>query len=472
VTLIFEKSRPGRSSEHLPPFEAPPIPEALRRRRPPALPEVSEPEVVRHYTSLSRLNLSIDTNLYPLGSCTMKHNPRVNERIAALPGFARIHPLQPEASVQGALSLMHELERDLAEISGMDAVSLQPAAGAHGEFTGLSMIRRHLGPERSEVLIPDSAHGTNPATCRMLGLTTVQVRTGRGGNVDLKDVRRKLSARTAAMMLTNPNTLGLFERDIARIARMLHDAGALLYMDGANMNAILGVVRPGDFGVDVMHFNLHKTFSTPHGGGGPGSGPVAVKQVLEPYLPTPRIACADGRYRWDHDRPRSVGRVKAFWGNFGMHVRAAAYIRRHGPEGLRRVAERAVLNANYLLFKLKDHYRVPFKRRCMHEFVLSDAGLKKTGVTTLDVAKRLLDFGFHPPTVYFPLIVPGAMMIEPTETETRETLDAFADALVKIAREARTDPEKVKTAPHTMPVRRLQEKEANRNPVVCWCPPA
>ncbi len=482
MKLIFEKSVPGRATSYLPPPAAGErplsalLPEGALRARPPALPEVSELEIVRHFTELSHRTFSIDGNFYPLGSCTMKYNPKVNEKIAALPGFSRIHPLQPAETVQGMLEVLWSLERMLAEISGMDAVTLQPAAGAQGELTGILCIRAHhvesRQAQRTEVLVPDSAHGTNPATCTLSGYKTVSLRTDRQGGVDLDDLRAKLSVRTAAMMITNPSTLGLFEERIGEIADLVHKAGGCMYMDGANMNAIQGKARPGDFGIDIMHFNLHKTFSTPHGGGGPGSGPVACRQFLEPYLPVPRVVREGERFDLDFARSRSIGNVKSFWGNIGMHVRAYAYIRTHGPEGIRRNAENAVLNANYLLSLVRKAYRVAYDRPCMHEFVLDGSPFKKHGVRTLDIAKRLLDFDFHPPTIYFPLIVHEALMIEPAETENRETLEGFARALLAIAREARTEPEKVKAAPHTMPVRRLDEVRAAKQPVVRWTPPA
>jgi glycine dehydrogenase subunit 2 len=438
------------------------------------LPEVAELEVVRHYVRLSQKSFSIDTNFYPLGSCTMKYNPKINEKIAALPGFARIHPHQPASEVQGALQVMHDLQGYLAEISGMDAVTLQPAAGAQGELTGILVIRAFHAERgqghRSEVLIPDSAHGTNPATCTLAGYKAVSVKSNARGGVDLDDLKKKLSDKTAALMITNPSTLGLFEEEIVTICRMLHEAGAQVYMDGANMNAIQGITRPGDFGVDVMHFNLHKTFSTPHGGGGPGSGPVACKKHLEPYLPVPRVVKRDDAYALDYDRPKTIGRVKAFYGNFGMHVRCYAYIRTHGPDGLRRNAENAVLNANYLKSRVAGRFQIAYDRPCMHEFVINGNPLRKLGIRTLDVAKRLLDYGFHPPTIYFPLIVPECMMIEPTESENRETLDAFAEALMKILDEAKANPDLVHHAPHTMPVGRLDELKAAREPIVRYKP--
>ncbi len=477
MKTIFEKSHPGRSTAY---FAAPAadekpaaslLPAGALRAKPPGLPEVSELEIVRHFTELSHRTFSIDGNFYPLGSCTMKYNPKINEKVAAMPGFAKLHPLQPEETVQGLLDLMWNLERMLAEISGMDAVTLQPAAGAQGELTGLLLIRSHHQENkqdgRIQILIPDSAHGTNPATATLSGYKTVSVKSDDRGGVDLEDLKAKLSDQTAGMMITNPSTLGLFEENIQAIADLVHKAGGLVYMDGANMNAIQGKARPGDFGIDVMHFNLHKTFSTPHGGGGPGSGPVACKKFLEPYLPVPRIRKEGADFKFDFGAAKSIGKVKAFWGNVGMHVRAYTYLRFHGPEGVRRNAEHAVLNANYLMSRLKKRFKVAYPRLCMHEFVIDNTPYaKKTGVRTLDMAKRLLDYNYHPPTIYFPLIVHEAMMIEPTETESRETLDAFADALLKIADEAKTNPDLVKTAPHTMPVKRLNEVKAAKEPIV------
>ena len=480
MKLIFEKSRPGRATSYFPPA-APGektlselLPGTALRAKPPALPEVSELALVRHFTELSHRTFSIDGNFYPLGSCTMKYNPKINEKIAALPGFAKLHPLQPAETVQGMLEVLSALERMLAEISGMDAVTLQPAAGAQGELTGVLLIRSHHQEtgqgHRDQVLVPDSSHGTNPATCSLSGYKTLSLKTNKHGGVDLHDLKARLSDRTAAMMITNPSTLGLFEEDIRAISDLVHQAGGLMYMDGANMNAIQGKARPGDFGMDVMHFNLHKTFSTPHGGGGPGSGPVACKKFLEPYLPVPRVVREHDRLRFDFTAPKSIGKMKSFWGNIGMHVRAYTYIRTHGPEGIRRNAEHAVLNANYLLSRVRKAYKLAYNRVPMHEFVLDGTPFKKHGVRTLDIAKRLLDYDFHPPTIYFPLIVHEALMIEPTETESRETLDAFADALLKIAEESRTSPDTVIKAPHTMPVKRLDEVKAAKEPVVRWRP--
>jgi len=473
MKLIFEKSKPGRRASSLPRYDLPPVevPEELRRTEPPRLPEVSEPELVRHYSELSTRNFGIDTGFYPLGSCTMKYNPRVNEHLAALPGFRDLHPHQDEEAAQGALELMWRLQEALAEICGLDAVSLQPAAGSQGELTGLMLMRAHFaergeGERRRKIVIPDSAHGTNPASVTMAGYEVVAVETDPRGNVDIGELRAKVDGETAGLMLTNPSTLGLFDENIEEIERIFHGAGALMYFDGANLNAICGIVRPGDMGFDIVHINLHKTFSQPHGGGGPGGGPIAVRDILEPYLPVPQVVCDGERYRLDFERPRSIGKVRGFMGPFGVLVRSYAFIRSYGP-ALREMSEAAVLNANYLLARLKDAYELPFDRLCMHEFVLSARGLRRDhGVTALDVAKRLMDYGFHPPTIYFPLIVPEALMIEPTETETKETLDAFAAAMLAIAREAAESPELPKDAPQDRPVRRLDEVKAARRVVV------
>jgi glycine dehydrogenase subunit 2 len=476
---LFERSVPGRGGTKIP---HPPkdaldrIPVDALRIDPPALPELSEPEVVRHYVNLSQLNYAVDTGFYPLGSCTMKYNPKLNEWAARLPGFAGLHPMAPDAVAQGTLQLLWELEGMLAEISGMDAVTLQPAAGAHGELTGILMIRayhRSRGDvERDQVLVPDSSHGTNPATATMAGFRTITIPSAPDGGVDVDAFRAALGPRTAAIMITNPSTLGLFERRIGELLEATHEAGALAYMDGANLNAILGRFRPGTAGFDVMHFNTHKTFSTPHGGGGPGAGPVGVRAVLEPFLPAPRVIREDdGTFRLERlgERPASIGRVRSFFGSTGVLVRAYAYIRAHGGSGLREVSDDAVLAANYLKARLRDSYQVPFDRPCKHEFVASASAIKqRTGVRTLDIAKRLIDKGFHPPTVYFPLTVDEGMLIEPTETETLETLDAFADALISIAAEADSDPELVKGAPHAAPVRRLDEASAARQPNLRW----
>jgi glycine dehydrogenase subunit 2 len=475
VKLIFEKSRAGRRAARLPqPPNLAPAPElsaGLRRADPPRLPELPENEIVRHFTELTTRNFGIDTGFYPLGSCTMKYNPRVNERVAALPGFRDLHPHQDEDASQGALELMHDLQEMLAEITALDAVSLQPAAGSQGELTGLMLMRaffadRGEGDRRRKVVVADTAHGTNPASVTMAGYELVKVETDPRGNIDLDDLRAKVDEETAGLMLTNPSTLGLFDEHIEEIARMFHEVGGLLYYDGANLNAVCGISRPGDMGFDIVHINLHKTFSQPHGGGGPGGGPIAVRRQLEPYLPVPAVVRDGKRFRLDYDRPKSIGKVRAFTGPFGVFVRSYAFILAWGRE-LKTMSEDAVLNANYLLARLKGAYELPFDRLCMHEFVLSARGLKREhGITALDVAKRLMDYGFHPPTIYFPLIVPEALMIEPTETETKETLDAFADAMLAIAREAAQQPELLKEAPHGRPVRRLDEVKAARRAVV------
>jgi glycine dehydrogenase subunit 2 len=473
MKLIYEKSRAGRRASTLPRPDLPAgdIPDDLRRSRPPRLPEAAESELVRHFTALADRTFGIDTGFYPLGSCTMKHNPRVNERVVALPGFRDLHPLQEEEGAQGALELMWRLQEILAEVVGLPAVSLQPAAGSQGELTGLMLMRAYFddrgeNEQRREIVIPDTAHGTNPASVTMAGYTLVGVKTDPRGNIDLEDLRAKVGPQTAGLMLTNPSTLGLFDEGIEKIESVFHGAGALMYYDGANLNAICGISRPGDMGFDIVHFNLHKTFSQPHGGGGPGGGPIAVRESLEPFLPVPAVVRDDETFRLDYDRPKTIGKVRGFTGPFGVFVRSYAYIRSYGPR-LREMSEVAVLNANYLLARLKDTYELPFDRLCMHEFVLSGRRLKRDhGVTTLDVAKRLMDYGFHPPTIYFPLIVPEALMVEPTETETKETLDAFADAMVAIAREAAEQPELLKEAPHSRPVRRLDEVKAAKRAIV------
>lgn len=478
--LIFEMSQPGRRALDLPECDVPVtavdqlLPDKFLRRTPAALPEVSQLDIMRHYTGLSQRNFGVDSGFYPLGSCTMKYNPKVNEDACRYAGFALLHPLQADDTVQGALELLYEMEQYLAEIAGMDAVTMQPVAGAHGELAGLKLIRayhRHRGENRTKVIVPDSAHGTNPATATVCGLETVEIKSYEDGSIDLDALRAVVGPDTAALMLTNPSTLGLFERDIAAIAKIVHDAGGLLYYDGANANAIMGISRPGDMGFDVVHFNLHKTFSTPHGGGGPGSGPIGVKKDLIPFLPTPVVVREDANYRLDYDRPLSVGQVHSFYGNFGVIVRAYAYIRAMGPDGLRQASEDAVLNANYCLARLKEKYHSPFARFCMHECVLTSKSQKPYGVKTLDIAKRLLDYGYHPPTIYFPLIVEEALMIEPTETESKETLDGFIDAMLKIALEAEEDAAKVKNAPHSTVVGRLDEATAARKPVVKWLKP-
>ena len=471
MKLIFEKSQPGRRASSFPRHDllVPELPEELRRADPPRLPEVAEPELVRHFSELAARTFGIDTGFYPLGSCTMKHNPRVNERVVALPGFRDLHPLQEEEGAQGALELMWRLQEILAEVAGLPAVSLQPAAGSQGELTGLMLMRAYFadrGEERDTIVTADTAHGTNPASVTMAGYKLTKVETDARGNLDLNDLRAKVDTRTAGLMLTNPSTLGLFDEGIEEVAAIFHDVGALLYYDGANLNAVCGLSRPGDMGFDIVHFNLHKTFSQPHGGGGPGGGPIAVRSRLEPFLPVPAVLRDGDRFRLDYDRPKSIGKVRGFLGPFGVFVRSYAYIRSYGP-GLREMSEAAVLNANYLLARLRDAYELPYDRLCMHEFVLSARALKRDhGISALDVAKRLMDYGFHPPTIYFPLVVPEALMIEPTETETKETLDAFADALLAIAREAVEEPDVIKEAPHGRPVRRVDEVLAARRAVV------
>jgi len=473
--LLFELSKPGRRTVYLPKGEVPEVPldemlpAAALSPTPPPLPELGESELVRHFANLSTQNMSVDTHFYPLGSCTMKYNPKRNERCAGMPGIADLHPYQPESTLQGMLQLLYDVGQMLVEISGLDAVSLQPAAGAHGEFSALMVAAayfRDQGQERTKVLAPDSAHGTNPASAAMAGFETVTVRSNAGGFVDLDDLRSKLDNRTAVFMITNPNTLGLFERQVRTIADEVHAHGGLIYLDGANMNAILGIARPGDFGADMMHFNPHKTFSGPHGGGGPGAGPICVRAKLEPYLPSPVVERDGQRYKLVYDRPKSIGRVRSFFGNVGVMVRAYCYIRSYGPAGLRAVAENAVLNANYLLSRVKHIFPVPQGDRCLHEFVATASRLKaQRGVSAMDVAKRLLDYGYHAPTVYFPLTVREAMMIEPTETESKETLDAFAETLFRISEES---PELLHEAPHTTTISRPDEVAAARNPVLRW----
>ncbi len=446
------------------------LPEGMRRMAPPPIPSISEPSVVRHYTLLSRMNFGVDVGMYPLGSCTMKYNPKVSELLAAHPGMTRLHPRQPEATTQGILRIMYELQMMLAEIGGVHEVSLQPAAGAHGEFLGMRLVRAHfdrVGETRKQVLLPDTSHGTNPASAVMAGYEVLEV-PSKDGTVDIDALEKAVSDQTAAFMLTNPNTLGLFEKDVLEIARILHDVGALLYYDGANLNAIMGRVRPGDMNYDIVHFNLHKTFATPHGGGGPGSGPVGVSEELAPLLPVPMVAREEDVYYLDYDRPESIGKVRSFFGNTAIMLRAYAYIKLMGGDGLRKAAELSVLNSNYLAHRLSQHYPMPYARLRKHEFVLSGASLKEKGLRTVDVAKRLIDYGFHPPTIYFPLIVEEALMVEPTETESRRDLDAFADALVAIAAEAGTDPEALHGAPHSAPVGRVDEVYGARNPVYKW----
>ncbi|NLI68242.1 MAG: aminomethyl-transferring glycine dehydrogenase subunit GcvPB [Bacilli bacterium] len=476
--LIFERSQEGRKSYSLPPLDVPEtnleeeLDEKYVRKQPARLPEVSELELMRHYTGLSNRNFGVDTGFYPLGSCTMKYNPKINEDVAKLPGFMNIHPYQDEATIQGALKVMYDLQEALAEITGMHETSLQPAAGAHGEWTALMMIKayhEHNGEHhRTKVLIPDSAHGTNPASAAVAGFETVTIRSNERGLVDIEDLKRHVDENVAALMLTNPNTLGLFEAEIVEIAKIVHDAGGKLYYDGANLNAIMGYVRPGDMGFDAVHLNLHKTFTGPHGGGGPGSGPIAVSEELAPFLPKPTVNKKDGIYYFDYNRPLSIGRVKPYYGNFGINLRAYTYIRSMGPDGLKKVSEYAVLNANYMMRKLEKYYELPYKQHCMHEFVLSGKKQKELGVRTLDIAKRLLDYGYHPPTIYFPLIVEEALMIEPTETESKETLDQFIDAMINIAKEAEENPDVVLEAPHNTIVKRMDETTAARKPILSY----
>jgi glycine dehydrogenase subunit 2 len=487
TVTIFERTREGRRAFVAPEADVPEVavdellPESQIRREPPELPEVSEPEIVRHYVNLSRKNFHLDSGFYPLGSCTMKHNPKLNERLAALPGHARLHPLQDPEYAQGALELMWRLQGALAEVAGLPHVSLQPSAGSQGELTGLLLTRAYhedRGEERTKVLTPDTAHGTNPATVTMAGYEVVKVGTAPDGGVDLDDLREKATDDVACLMLTNPNTLGLFDRNIEEIARIVHGVGATLYYDGANLNAVMGIARPGDMGFDIVHFNLHKTFTQPHGGGGPGSGPIAVSDRIEPYLPTPQVvrrASENGgepAFDLDHDRPKSIGKLRGFQGNFGTFVRSYAYILSLGGDGLKEASETAVLNANYLRARLAEegigeYLPLAFERICMHEFVLSGRPAKqKLGVTTLDIAKRMLDYEVHPPTVYFPLLVDEALMVEPTETEPKERLDQFTDVVRSILEEAAKDPEVARNAPYTTPVRRLDEAGAAKRPVV------
>jgi glycine cleavage system P protein (glycine dehydrogenase) subunit 2 len=500
--LLFELSESGRRAHRLPACDVPErplrelLPASALADAPPALPELSEPQVVRHFANLSQLNMSVDTHFYPLGSCTMKYNPKRNERVARMPGFAELHPYQPESSLQGMLQVLYELQEYLKEISGLAACSLQPAAGAHGELTALWVAAAYFrdesnktgGERRTKVLVPDSAHGTNPASATMAGFETVTVKTLPSGTLDMDDFHRRLDDRIAVFMITNPNTVGIFEPKMREIAAAVRERGGLVYLDGANMNAILGIARPGDFGADMQHYNPHKTFSGPHGGGGPGAGPICVVEKLVPYLPVPVVVAERSevrgqrsdsayptsdlrpptsfRYRLDYNRPKSIGRVRAFFGNVGVLVRAYCYIRTHGPDGLRRVSENAVLNANYLLSRVKHFLPVPQGDRCMHEFVASAARLKnEKGISAMDVAKRLLDYGFHAPTVYFPLSVKESIMVEPTETESKETLDAFAETLFRILEE---DADFLHNAPHTTPASRPDEVRAARQPVLSW----
>jgi glycine dehydrogenase subunit 2 len=475
--LLFELSKPGRRAMRIPPSDVPEapldelLPASCRAAAPPPLPELAEPDLVRHFANLSTQNMSVDTHFYPLGSCTMKYNPKRNEQAASLPGMADLHPYQPEESLQGMLQLLYEMQQILVEISGLDAASLQPAAGAQGELTALMVAAayfRDRHERRTKVLAPDSAHGTNPASAAMAGFDAVTVKSNPQGLVDLDDLRAKLDDQVAVFMITNPNTLGLFERQVRQIADEVHARGGLIYLDGANMNAILGITRPGDFGADMMHFNPHKTFSGPHGGGGPGAGPITVRAKLEPYLPSPVVERNGEVFKLVYDRPKSIGQVRSFFGNVGVLVRAYCYIRTYGPAGLKSVAENAVLNANYLLSRVKHILPVPQGDRCLHEFVATAAKLKSDrGVSAMDLAKRLLDYGFHAPTVYFPLTVRESMMIEPTETESKETLDAFAETLFRITEES---PELLHEAPHTTTISRPDEVLAARQPVLRWSP--
>lgn len=474
--LIFERSREGRYAYSLPQSDIKTdsvesiLDDKFIRKNKAEFPEVAELDLVRHYTELSNKNFGVDSGFYPLGSCTMKYNPKINEKVARIPGFAESHPLQEEGQVQGSLEIVYSLQEELKEITGMYEVTLQPAAGAHGEWTALMIFKAyHLDNgegHRDEVIVPDSAHGTNPASASFAGFKAVTVKSNERGEVDIEDLKRVVNENTAAIMLTNPNTLGIFEKNIMEIREIVHEAGGLLYYDGANLNAIMDKVRPGDMGFDAVHLNLHKTFTGPHGGGGPGSGPVGVKKELASYLPKPMVIKDGDTFKYDNDIKNSIGRVKPFYGNFGIYLRAYTYIRTMGAEGLREVSEAAVLNANYIKASLKDHYEIPYEQYCKHEFVLSGSKQKEHGVRTLDMAKRLLDFGVHPPTIYFPLNVEEGMMIEPTETESKETLDYFIDAMIQIAEEAKNDPDKVLEAPHSTIIDRLDETTAARKPVL------
>lgn len=474
--LIFERSKEGRVGCSLPDLDVPEddLDEKLAasyvRKTAPDLPEVSELDLIRHYTALSNRNYGVDSGFYPLGSCTMKYNPKINEDVARLEGFSHIHPYQDPKTVQGAMEMMYDLQTSLAEITGMDEVSLQPAAGAQGEWSGLMMIKAFHEANgdynRTKVIVPDSAHGTNPASASVAGFEAITVQSNEQGLVDLEDLKRVVDEQTAALMLTNPNTLGLFETEIVKMAEIVHDAGGKLYYDGANLNAIMGYARPGDMGFDVVHLNLHKTFTGPHGGGGPGSGPIGVRKELTPFMPIPTVTKKGDLYVFDDKRPQSIGRVKPYYGNFGIYLRAYTYVRTMGAEGLKKASEYAVLNANYMMRKLEQYYDLPFTQHCKHEFVISGKRQRQLGVRTLDIAKRLLDFGYHPPTIYFPLNVEEAMMIEPTETESKETLDDFVDTMVKISEEVKRNPEIVQEAPHETVVRRMDETTAARKPIL------
>lgn len=477
MDLIFEKSRPGRVAASVPKSDVPEvamesiIDKSLLNEEV-DLPEVAEVDLIRHYTQLSKRNFGVDVGFYPLGSCTMKYNPKVNEEAAKLPGYTALHPYAPVQFSQGSLQLMYELRQYLSEIFGMADFALQPAAGAHGELTGIMVIKKFFekkGEKRTQILIPDAAHGTNPASGALCGYQVITVRSNTEGGVDIDHLRELMTESVAGLMLTNPNTLGLFERNIEQVAKIVHDKGGFLYCDGANANAFMGITKPGNLGIDVIQLNLHKTFSTPHGCGGPGSGPVGVGKDLVPYLPVPRVVKREKGYDWDYNSPDSIGRVRAFYGNFNVMVKAYTYIRSLGPDGLQRASEVAVLNANYVKERLKPYYDIAYDRICMHECVFSGKRqVKESGVHTSDIAKRLLDYGYHPPTIYFPLIVPEAIMIEPNETESKETLDAFCETMIKIAKEARENPDLVKSAPLTTPVRRLDDVKAAREPDVCW----
>ena len=473
--LIFEISSPGKTAFKVPELDVPEKKDLLAglplRADIEGFPEVSETEITRHFTRLSQANYCVDLGIYPLGSCTMKYNPKINEKVASLPGFTQAHPLAPEELVQGNLELMKTLEKLLLEITGMDAITLQPAAGAHGELTGMMLIRAYhqaQGNPRKYVLIPDSAHGTNPSSAHLCGYTVKEIKSNERGTVSVDDLAREMNEEVAALMLTNPNTLGVFESDICQIAELVHSKGGFLYMDGANLNALAGITRPGDLKVDVMHLNLHKTFSTPHGGGGPGSGPVAVKKILEPFLPVPVIEEIGGAYYLNYDRPQTIGRVRSFYGQFLVALKALAYILSLGPEGIKEMAETAVLNSNYIRKNLEGLYELKYDTPTLHECVFSDKYQREYGVTNLDISKRLLDYGLHPPTMSFPLIVHGALMIEPTETESRRDLDLFIEAMKAIAREAKENPDLLRTAPHITYVRRLDEVQAARNPILRW----
>jgi glycine dehydrogenase subunit 2 len=478
--LIFERSKEGRTSYSLPELDVDDVnldeefEDAYIRSEAPNLPEVSELELMRHYTLLSNRNYGVDSGFYPLGSCTMKYNPKMNEDVARLPGFSHIHPYQDPDTVQGALEVMYDLQSALEELTGMHQFSLQSAAGAQGEWSALMMIRAfheaNGDTHRTKVIVPDSAHGTNPASAAVAGFDAVTVKSNEEGLVDIDDLKRVADENTAALMLTNPNTLGLFEKEIMEMAEIIHGVGGKLYYDGANLNAIMGYTRPGDMGFDAVHLNLHKTFTGPHGGGGPGSGPIGVTEELSKFLPKPVITKEEDKFIIDEDRPHSIGRIKAYYGNFGINLRAYTYIRTMGAEGLKKVSEYAVLNANYMMRKLEEAYELPYKQHCMHEFVLSGRKQKKLGVRTLDIAKRLLDFGYHPPTIYFPLVVEEGMMLEPTETESKETLDSFIDAMLQIAKEVEEDPEVVQEAPHTTVVKRMDETTAARKPILRYTP--